>query len=145
MEAFLAVEPRTGLVWAALLAAAVMVVYLAFRLRFERWKTVYTRDVRRDAVQRSQATTIGLVSEQLVPYFPQFKWNPKDAKFLGKPVDFIVFDGLDEENVRAIVFVEVKTGSSALTPRERLLRDAIKQGRVEWFELRLPDLQRASE
>jgi len=125
----------------ALLAAAALVLYFAFRLRFELWKAAYTKEVRRDAVQRSQATTVGLVSEQLVPFFPQFKWNPKDARFLGKPVDFIVFDGLDAEEVRAIVFVEVKTGSSALTTRERLLRDAIRQKRVEWCELRLPDLQ----
>ena len=125
----------------AVLAGAIAALYLAFQLRFERWKTEYTKAVRRDAILRSQAATVGKVSEQLVPYFPAFHWNPRDAKFLGAPVDFIVFDGLSEGVVRRVVFVEVKTGSSSLSARERLLRDAIHQRRVEWRELQLPDLR----
>jgi len=125
----------------AVLAGAIAAVYLAFQLRFERWKTEYTKAVRRDAILRSQAATLGKVSEQLVPYFPEFQWNPRDAKFLGAPIDFIVFDGLSDGAVRRVVFVEVKTGSSALSARERLLREAILQRRVEWRELQLPELR----
>jgi predicted Holliday junction resolvase-like endonuclease len=47
-----------------------------------------------------------------------------------------VFDGLDEGDLRRIVFVEVKTGGAKLTTRERLVRDAIRAGRVEWTEIR---------
>jgi predicted Holliday junction resolvase-like endonuclease len=67
---------------------------------------------------------------------PDFRFNPKDAQFLGRPVDFVVFDGLDEGQLRRIVFVEVKTGQSRLTARERLVRDAIRDGRIEWTEIR---------
>lgn len=101
------------------------------------WRYRYTRDVRRDAVQRSQAVTVGKVVEQLVPYLPHFRFNPKDARFLGSPVDLVVFDGLDEGAVRRVVFVEVKTAGSGLSPRERRIRDAIRAGRVEWEELRV--------
>jgi predicted Holliday junction resolvase-like endonuclease len=120
--------------------AFVAIVYLGFHLRFERWKLEYTKAVRRDAVTRSQAATVGRVSEQLMPYFPDFPWNPKDARFLGSPIDFLVFDGLDDGCVRRVVFVEVKTGSSTLSARERLLRDAIRERRVEWCEINLPAL-----
>lgn len=125
----------------AILGIAIGGIYLGFHLRFERWKAEYTKAVRRDAVLRSQAATVGKVSEQLVPYFPQFPWNPKDARFLGSPLDLIVFDGLTEGCVQRIVFVEVKTGSSFLSPRERLVRDAVLQRRVEWREMQLPDLR----
>jgi predicted Holliday junction resolvase-like endonuclease len=125
----------------AFFGVAVVAVYLGFQLRFERWKLEYTKAVRRDAVLRSQAATVGRVSEQLVPYFPEFDWNPKDARFLGSPIDFVVFDGLSEGAVRRVVFVEVKTGSSSMSARERLVRDAILGGRVEWRELLLPDLR----
>ncbi|MEO7082749.1 MAG: Holliday junction resolvase-like protein [Gemmatimonadaceae bacterium] len=96
----------------------------------------YTRNARRDAVNQSRAVTRGQMYEQLVPYLPEFEFNPKDAQFLGRPVDFVVFDGLDEGELRRIVFVEVKTGVSKLTTRERLVRDAIRSGRVEWTEIR---------
>jgi predicted Holliday junction resolvase-like endonuclease len=100
------------------------------------WKFRYTRAVRRDAVQRSEAVTVGKVSEQLLPFFPDFHFNPKDARFLGAPVDLVVFDGLTEGAVRRVVFVEVKTRGAKLSPRERLVREAIEAGRVEWLELR---------
>ena len=52
-------------------------------------------------------------------------------------MDFVVFDGLDEGELRRIVFVEIKTGGATLSARERRIRDAIQRGDVEWRELRL--------
>jgi len=116
----------------ALLAALVLIVVLAFLL----WKARYTRAIRLDAVQRSLAVTTGKVYEQLVPYLPDFPFNPKDARFLGSPVDFVVFDGLSDGHITRIVFVEVKTGAADLSTRERRIRDAVQDSRVEWYELR---------
>lgn len=101
------------------------------------WRARYTATIRQDAVQRSLAVTAGKVHEQLLPYLPEFRFNPKDARFIGTPVDLIVFDGLAEGQVRRVVFVEVKTGSSALTGRERQVRDVIEARDVEWEELRV--------
>jgi hypothetical protein len=102
------------------------------------WKARYTTIIRADAVQRSQAVTAGKVHEQLIPYLPAFPYNPKDVRFLGSPIDLVVFDGLAEGRVRRIVFVEIKTGASCLTSRERCVRDAVQAGDVEWAELRVP-------
>jgi predicted Holliday junction resolvase-like endonuclease len=55
-----------------------------------------------------------------------------EAKFLGSPVDFVVFKGMDEKDIEEVVFVEVKTGSASLSGQERRLRDAVKEGRVSW-------------
>jgi len=101
------------------------------------WKARYTRRIRQDAVQRSQATIAGQVHEQLLPYLPDFQFNPKDARFLGSPVDLVVFDGLDAGQLRQVVFLEVKTGGANLTPRERQIRDAVTSGRVSWQECRV--------
>jgi predicted Holliday junction resolvase-like endonuclease len=101
------------------------------------WKLRYTASIREDAVQRSQAVTTGKVHEQLIPYLPGFPYNPKDVRFLGSPIDLVIFDGLAEGQVRQIVFVEVKTGGSSLTRRERSVRDVIQAGEVEWAELRV--------
>jgi predicted Holliday junction resolvase-like endonuclease len=115
------------------LAAGLVFAFLYVQV----WKLRYTRALRRDAVERSRAVTVGKVFEQLVPWLPDFQFNPKDARFLGTPIDFIVFDGLDEGDVRRIVFVEVKTGNSDLSTRERRVRDAIRERRVEWVEHRV--------
>jgi predicted Holliday junction resolvase-like endonuclease len=101
------------------------------------WKDRYTSIIREDAVQRSQAVTAGKVHEQLLPYLPDFPFNPKDVRFLGSPIDLVVFDGLAEGRVRRIVFLEVKTGRSGLTTRERCVRDVVQAREIEWRELRV--------
>ena len=94
--------------------------------------------IKKDTIERSRASLGGQFSEQLAPYLPNFKYKPTECKFLGKPVDLLVFDGLDEKDVHEIVFVEVKSGSSELNTVQRKIRDAIKEGRVRWDEYRIP-------
>ena len=106
-------------------------------LYVQRWKARYTRAIRQDAVLRSQAVTVEKVHEQLIPYLPEFGFNPKDARFLGSPVDLVVFDGLDDGELQRVVFLEIKTGGSALTGRERQVRDVVRARQVEWEELRI--------
>ncbi|HEU5219750.1 MAG TPA: Holliday junction resolvase-like protein, partial [Gemmatimonadales bacterium] len=71
-----------------------------------------------------------------LPYLPGFAFSPKDARFLGSPVDLVLFDGMDAGQLRGIVFVEVKTGGSTLTARERQIRDIVRAGKVSWQEIR---------
>lgn len=105
-------------------------------MQFEQWKAEYETLIRQDAIRKSEVVTLGKVTEHFIPYLPEFTYNPKDARFVGSPIDFLVFDGLTDGDVRSVVFVEIKTGKSALTTRERRIRDAIEARRVEWLELR---------
>jgi len=122
--------------WIGLVIGMVIGVVLA-SLYFVIWRLRYSAKIRENAVQRSLAVTAGKVHEQLVPYLPEFGFNPKDARFLGSPVDLVIFDGLAAGNVRRVVFLEVKTGGAPLTTRERQVRDAIDAREVVWAELRL--------
>ena len=80
----------------------------------------------------------GKATEHLAPLLPGFDFDPRDARFLGSPIDFVVFDGLSEGEVHEVVFVEIKTGpSAALTSRERLVRDAVEGRRVRFLEVRI--------
>jgi len=136
----------TALGLLAVALAVTLVRWALLRGRFEAelgarmlaWQTAHDRDIRRDAVERSRAVIAGKVSEHVVPYLPDFAYNPKDARFVGSPVDFVVFDGLDEGELRRVVLLEVKTGDGAqLTRRERQIRDAVAAGRVEWQSIRV--------
>jgi predicted Holliday junction resolvase-like endonuclease len=115
------------------IAIGLIIAWLYFLV----WKLRYSASIRDDAVQRSLAVTVGKVHEQLIPYLPEFGFNPKDARFLGSPVDLVVFDGLADGDVRRVVFLEVKTGGASLTARERQVRDVIEAREVAWAELRL--------
>ena len=107
-----------------------------YRVILEKWKKEYEKEVRKDAVVRSRSTLIGKITEHFIPYLPDFAYDPQDARFLGAPIDFIIFDGLSEGEIKEIIFVEVKTNKGNLSKRERQLRDAIKDRRVKWIQLR---------
>jgi predicted Holliday junction resolvase-like endonuclease len=100
----------------------------------EQWQQQREQEIRSDAVQRSQAVTRGKVTEHIVPYLPGFDFDPKDIRFLGTPIDLIAFKGLNSstEDVEEIVFIEIKTGRSALSSRERAVRRAVEEKRVAW-------------
>lgn len=90
---------------------------------------------RQDAVKRSRAVLGGQMVEQVAPYLPNFPCNPADARFIGKPVDFIAFSGLTENNsVDEVLLIEVKTGDSKLSGREKEIKNAVKNGRVRYVE-----------
>ena len=97
--------------------------------------TVAARD---DAVRRSRAVLTGQIGEQLAPFFPDFPCDPADARFLGKPVDFVAFPGASDGSPREVVFIEVKSGDARLSGPERAIKAAIESGRVRWVEYRLP-------
>jgi predicted Holliday junction resolvase-like endonuclease len=64
-------------------------------VQLEQWQNGVETTIRADAIRKSQSVIIGKVTEHVVPYLPEFTYNPKDARFIGSPIDLIVFDGLD--------------------------------------------------
>ena len=144
--------------WTVVAVLAIALIYLLwkyFRLKgrieshawgmFEEWREgeidahvdlrlrESEKGIREDAIRKSEAVIRGKVTETLIPFFPDFKYNSKDARFLGTPVDLVVFDGLSEGRMRKVVFIEVKTGRNAgLSSRERMVRDCIRSRRVTY-------------
>ncbi len=99
---------------------------------------VNRKKIRQDAIKRSKAVIGGQVVEQVAPFLPNFPCNPSDARFIGKPVDFIAFSGIsDSDCVDEILLIEVKTGQSNLNAREKEVKRAVKEGRVRYVEYRV--------
>jgi predicted Holliday junction resolvase-like endonuclease len=92
-----------------------------------------------ERLKKSREVLGGQFSEQLAPFLPDFPFSPTEARFMGKPIDFIIFKGMDERDIQEVVFVEVKSGKARVNAHERKLRDAIKAGRVSWYEYRVPE------
>ncbi len=96
-------------------------------------------ELRKDAIARSRAGLGGKFSENLAPYLPDFPFSPTELRWLGNPVDFIIFKGLDHDAIDEIVFLEMKSGKSQLTLREKQIKNIIAQQRVSWKEYRVPE------
>jgi len=117
----------------------VMVIILFFLFVIQTIRLhIRNSKLRSDAIKRSKAVRGGQVAEQVAPFLPDFPCNPEDARFIGKPIDFIAFPGLAEtDSVDEVLLIEVKTGQSALSSREREIKKAVKAGRVRYVEYRI--------
>jgi len=95
---------------------------------------------RRRSLNLQRGVVKGMVSEQIAPYLSDFPsdLNASEAKFIGKPVDFIVFKGMDDNNISEVVFVEVKSGRQYSNSNESSLKNAIDQKRVRYVPYHIP-------
>ncbi len=94
---------------------------------------------RKDAIMKSRAVLSGHFSEQLAPFLPDFPFKPNEVRFIGKPVDFIAFKGMDGKHIEEVSFIEVKSGKSKLNATEKSLKEAVQKGKVKWEEYRVPE------
>ena len=136
-----------------IVVAAILGIFLTYyfsKLKFEgkfrqwqeteklRWEEEREKAVK-EAIAQSRAVLGGKFVEQLAPYLPEFKYDPTEARFIGSPIDLIVFPGLASGDPEEIVIMEIKTGKTGqLTPQERKIRKLIEDGMVRWELIQKP-------
>src|SRR5437870_4180269 len=93
------------------------------------------------SLDQSRFTIKGQLAEQMAPLLPGFPYSAKDARFLGDPIDYIVFDGLTEgpDCQIEIVLVEVKQNQGQLKPIQRAIGAAVEEGRIRFEVCRVSD------
>lgn len=85
-----------------------------------------------EALKGKDAALRGQIGERFAPFVPGFGHEPADARFLGSPIDYVVFKGMATGQVSELVFVEVKTGRLPLTPFQKQVQQAIDEHRVSF-------------
>ena len=93
----------------------------------------------------SAHTTKGQILEKWCPFLehPEIDpdWEAKNWSFMGNPIDYIIFDWRNDKTINLadgkVVMLDVKSGKSQLTTKQRRIRDLIQAGKVEWRTIRL--------
>ncbi|MHA2149802.1 MAG: Holliday junction resolvase-like protein [Candidatus Thorarchaeota archaeon] len=100
--------------------------------------------IRKDAADRSRYVLKGKIAEHMVPMYKDvFKYDPSDARFIGAPIDYLIFDGYtavkddNSEEPITVVLADIKTGKATLNRTERKIKEAVENGRVRWETIRL--------
>lgn len=104
----------------------------------QEWKIENEAKIRQDAINRSYSVNLGKITEHLVPFHSSFlsQFNPKDARFIGSPIDLIVFDGYADKKEEIIIYlVEIKTGNSRLTEIQKKIMTTVLKGEIRWAEI----------
>jgi predicted Holliday junction resolvase-like endonuclease len=100
--------------------------------------------IRKDAADRSRYVLKGKIAEHMVPIIPEvFKYDPSDARFIGAPIDYLIFDGYtrvkdgDSSEAITVILADIKTGDAKLSRTERKIKEAVDAGRVKWETIRI--------
>jgi predicted Holliday junction resolvase-like endonuclease len=136
-----------------LLVLVFLVIYLIYKyrtadvaaeLRAKEWLRKEEKRIRQDAIRRSANTIVGKTLEKLIPFTKDFKYDSRDLRWLGDPVDFMVVRGYgqyaatgDVTKITEIVICEVKSGRSRLTKEQKHIEKLVKEGKVRFETARL--------
>lgn len=104
------------------------------------WKIIkhsVLKNERAISIKKSKSVILWEVYEKVLPFLPNFPYQPRDMTFVGKWIDYIIFDGLNEWNLKKIIFLEVKSGTSKLNQNEKMIRNVILQNKVEYKEYKI--------
>lgn len=101
-------------------------------------------DAQKRSVNTSRAVLKGKMAEQFAPILPEFRYLPSDAKFLGDPVDYVVFDGYTDfrdgdgtaEDIE-VILLDIKSGGARLSKGQQAIAQAVQAGRVRFETLRI--------
>ena len=92
-------------------------------------------EIRRDARKRSGAVQWGKTIEHFVPFMTDFPVPAEDVVFLGMPIDYVGFTDTGSKTKCSVHFVEVKSGVSFLSTKQKNIKKAIEEGRVVFHEI----------
>jgi len=130
--------------------SGVIITWLAlkpyYRLKIKEEVDKAVKEAKEQFEGQSRATIKGQLAERLLPFDREkFPWNPSDARFIGHPIDYIVFDGytdvkdLKKDKQIQIIFVEVKTGKSSTGKEQNKIEEAVEQKRVLFHTIHIEE------
>lgn len=101
------------------------------------WRTRELYSVRREALDRSRPEVQRRVGSAIARWTHSFPFLQEDARFIGHPVDYVVFEGYSEVRARrepqitAVTFVRARQDGRE-DPDGRLVEECVRLGSVEW-------------
>lgn len=126
-----------------------LVTALIYQIRLLKLRLDFQRELKeatKRSVDQSRSTLKGQIAEQMAPVLPGFSYLPADARFLGEPIDYVVFNGRTNlanngvgEQELEVILLEVKHGQSKLTPVQRAIAEAVEAGRVRFEVAQIGD------
>ena len=108
-------------------------IYFLFTLKNNRRiiKDLYGKYKTMESKKKSVEVRTGHAVEKLVPFMDNFAYTTQNLHFMGMPIDYLHF-GEDK-----ITFIEVKSGKSRLSAKQKKIKKLINEKKVDWDEIRI--------
>ena len=125
-----------------IIISTIIILYLLWNIiKMKLTQKAAIKDARKDTAARQRSIIKGDISEIIAPWSIKSVNSVKELNFMGSPIDFVGFKGLDGDGEIEIKFIEIKSGKSKLNKNQRRIRDAVIAKRIEWVEVRVKDTE----
>ena len=96
------------------------------------------QSLRDSATERGRKRVPRIIRNSLSSVFTKLRYNPYDIKALLHPVDFVVFDGLNNNNnLKEIVFLSKEARDTQLKILRQSIERTISKDRYNWLVARV--------
>jgi len=117
----------------------IVVAFIAYKLgsliTHLRWQKKIPQ-LQKLTADKQRSTIKGKLVETFAPFLPNFPFKPSECKFIGDPIDYLVFEGLDERDIKAIHLLEVKDSNSKMSKHQKQIKDVVDSKKVTFKEFR---------
>lgn len=88
--------------------------------------------MREVAAERGRKKVGTAIQKLIVPEISRLKLNPYDIKLITHPIDYVVFDGMNDNDLKKIIFLSSRTKSPDLSSLRRQIEKAVRDKQFEW-------------
>jgi len=96
------------------------------------------KKIREKSIERGRKKVPLMVKQCLCPEFGKLEYDPYDIKAVMDPVDFVVFDGLNEgEEIRSVTFLSRARSTSDQNTVIETIKRTVSKGKYDWRVARI--------
>lgn len=93
--------------------------------------------IKEEARERGRAQVPELVRQSLDDKFAKLHYNPYDIKALLHPIDFVVFDGMTDEEMKNVVLLAKSTTNQYLQTIHNNIARTVEDKNYDWKVVRV--------
>ena len=92
-------------------------------------------EIREQAIQRGRDQVPKMVNDSLSGSITKLKYNPYDIKPINHPIDYVVYDGMNDGSINNVVFLHEK--NTDLAELHKSIRDTVDKKQYDWKVARI--------
>ena len=93
--------------------------------------------IREKAAERGRAQVPKIIRKSMDKDFAKLKYDPYDIKAILHPIDFVVFDGMNKEEMKNVVLLGKQTVNPHLQDIQRKIVNAVENKQYDWKVVRV--------
>ena len=95
------------------------------------------KEMRKKSAERGRKKVVNTVLKSMDDYFSKKKYNPYDIKPIIHPVDFVIFNGDNVDQVSEVVFLSKKSKNPNLAVLQKSVGECVKKKNYDFKIVRI--------